>query len=111
MQALVLTAPSRLEVLPMPDPVPAEDEVLLRIHACGICGSDIHGWDGSTGRRRPPLWRFTRFTRHHRWMGGGESWLAATENSFAGFGLILSEECALRVKAASLQTVPAEFRK
>ena len=55
MQALVLTAPSRLEVLPMPDPVPAEDEVLLRIHACGICGSDIHGWDGSTGRRQPPL--------------------------------------------------------
>ena len=55
MQALVLTAPSQLEVQPMPDPVPAEDEVLLRIHACGICGSDIHGWDGSTGRRRPPL--------------------------------------------------------
>ena len=55
MQALVLTAPSQLEVLPMPDPIPAEDEVLLRIHACGICGSDIHGWDGSTGRRRPPL--------------------------------------------------------
>ncbi|MFZ9748169.1 MAG: alcohol dehydrogenase catalytic domain-containing protein, partial [Opitutaceae bacterium] len=55
MQALVLTAPSRLEVRAMPEPVPAEDEVLLRIHACGICGSDIHGWDGSTGRRRPPL--------------------------------------------------------
>ena len=29
--------------------------MLLRIRACGICGSDIHGWDGSTGRRRPPL--------------------------------------------------------
>lgn len=29
--------------------------MLIRIRACGICGSDIHGWDGSTGRRRPPL--------------------------------------------------------
>ena len=55
MQALVLTAPSRLEYTAFPEPVPADDEVLLRIRACGICGSDIHGWDGSTGRRRPPL--------------------------------------------------------
>src|SRR5207302_2749790 len=55
MKALLLTAPSRLELTDVPDPAPAEDEVLLRIRACGICGSDIHGWDGSTGRRRPPL--------------------------------------------------------
>lgn len=55
MKALLLTAPSKLEFTDMPNPVPADDEVLLRIRACGICGSDIHGWDGSTGRRRPPL--------------------------------------------------------
>ena len=55
MKALVLTAPSQLEFTDFPAPIPADDEVLLRIHACGICGSDIHGWDGSTGRRRPPL--------------------------------------------------------
>ena len=55
MKALVLTAPSQLEFTDFPTPIPADDEVLLRIHACGICGSDIHGWDGSTGRRRPPL--------------------------------------------------------
>lgn len=54
-KALLLTAPSQLEFTDCPDPVPADDEVLLRIRACGICGSDIHGWDGSTGRRRPPL--------------------------------------------------------
>jgi L-iditol 2-dehydrogenase len=54
-KALVLTAPSHLEFTDFAAPVPADDEVLLRIHACGICGSDIHGWDGSTGRRRPPL--------------------------------------------------------
>lgn len=55
MKALLLTAPSRLSFTDFEDPTPAEGEVLLRIHACGICGSDIHGWDGSTGRRRPPL--------------------------------------------------------
>jgi L-iditol 2-dehydrogenase len=29
--------------------------VLVRVAACGICGSDVHGYDGSTGRRQPPL--------------------------------------------------------
>jgi L-iditol 2-dehydrogenase len=55
LKALLLTAPSRLEFTDFPEPLPAAEEVLLRIRACGICGSDIHGWDGSTGRRRPPL--------------------------------------------------------
>ncbi len=55
MKALLLTAPSQLEFTDFPAPVPADDEVVLRVGACGICGSDIHGWDGSTGRRRPPL--------------------------------------------------------
>lgn len=32
-----------------------ENEVLVRVKACGICGSDVHGYDGSTGRRNPPL--------------------------------------------------------
>jgi L-iditol 2-dehydrogenase len=54
-KALLLTAPSRLELVDAPNPSPADDEVVVRVHACGICGSDIHGWDGSTGRRRPPL--------------------------------------------------------
>ena len=29
--------------------------VLIKVEACGICGSDVHGMDGSTGRRQPPL--------------------------------------------------------
>ena len=39
----------------MPVPDLADDEVLIRVRACGICGSDVHGYDGSTGRRIPPL--------------------------------------------------------
>lgn len=55
MHALVLNAPNRLEWQDVPDPSPAPDEVLVRVKACGICGSDVHGMDGSTGRRRPPI--------------------------------------------------------
>ncbi|GAH48157.1 unnamed protein product, partial [marine sediment metagenome] len=32
-----------------------EEEVLIQVKACGICGSDVHGMDGSTRRRRPPI--------------------------------------------------------
>ena len=55
MNALLLTAPSTLELVDFPTPQLQADDVLVRIRACGICGSDIHGWDGSTGRRRTPL--------------------------------------------------------
>ncbi|MDO8543508.1 MAG: galactitol-1-phosphate 5-dehydrogenase [Opitutaceae bacterium] len=55
MKALLLTAPSQLQLVDFPEPKPAEDEVLVRVRACGICGSDVHGWDGSSGRRNPPL--------------------------------------------------------
>ena len=55
MKALVLTAAKTLEYMDVDDPQPAENEVLVRVHACGICGSDIHGYDGSTGRRIPPI--------------------------------------------------------
>lgn len=37
------------------DPVIESNEVLVKVRACGICGSDVHGMDGSTGRRQPPI--------------------------------------------------------
>ena len=55
MRALLLSEYKKLSVVEMPVPVIAEDEVLVRVKACGVCGSDIHGYDGSTGRRIPPL--------------------------------------------------------
>ena len=39
----------------MPIPEFKSNEVLVRVKACGICGSDVHGMDGSSGRRIPPL--------------------------------------------------------
>ena len=55
MKALLLTEYLKLEMTEMPDPDPGPGEVQVRVKACGICGSDIHGWDGSSGRRIPPL--------------------------------------------------------
>ncbi len=39
----------------MPTPHVDDGDVLVRVKACGICGSDVHGYDGSSGRRIPPL--------------------------------------------------------
>lgn len=55
MKALVLDDYHQLNYRDFPDPEFAPDEVLIGVKACGICGSDIHGMDGSTGRRKPPL--------------------------------------------------------
>jgi L-iditol 2-dehydrogenase len=55
MQALILTEYGRLSYLETADPVFGDNEVLIEVMACGICGSDVHGMDGSTGRRIPPL--------------------------------------------------------
>ena len=55
MNALLLKNYLELEVAEMPKPSAGPGELLVRVRACGICGSDIHGFDGSTGRRIPPL--------------------------------------------------------
>jgi len=55
MKALVLVEYNRLEIQDIPEPQFGPEDVLIEVKACGICGSDVHGLDGSTGRRRPPL--------------------------------------------------------
>jgi L-iditol 2-dehydrogenase len=55
MKALTLIAPSTFEFGESPAPTPAPGEVLVQVHACGICGSDLHGMDGRSGRRIPPI--------------------------------------------------------
>ena len=55
MKALELIGPSTFEVVEKAIPTPTANEVVIRVKACGICGSDIHGMDGSSGRRIPPL--------------------------------------------------------
>jgi L-iditol 2-dehydrogenase len=54
-KALIYTKPYCFEYSDFPDPVAGDDDVLIRVKACGICGSDVHGFTGETGRRIPPL--------------------------------------------------------
>lgn len=55
MKALVHTAPNTFELKDVPKPTPKPNEILVRVKAVGICGSDVHGMTGHTGRRIPPI--------------------------------------------------------
>src|SRR5277367_5109569 len=55
MKTLLLSKYNHLEITDLPKPSPLPDEVLIEVAACGICGSDVHGYDGSSGRRIPPI--------------------------------------------------------
>jgi len=55
MKALLLSSYMNLEMADVPTPAIGSDEVLIRVEACGICGSDVHGFDGASGRRIPPI--------------------------------------------------------
>jgi len=55
MKALVLEKYNHFAYKDVPEPQLGPEDVLVRVKACGICGSDVHGMDGSTGRRIPPV--------------------------------------------------------
>lgn len=55
MKALVLNEYRKLDLEDVPKPATGPEDVLVRVRSCGICGSDVHGYDGSSGRRIPPV--------------------------------------------------------
>jgi L-iditol 2-dehydrogenase len=55
MKALMFNAPWSMPFTEVLAPEPRADEVILKVHAVGICGSDVHGFTGSTGRRKPGI--------------------------------------------------------
>lgn len=55
MKALLLEQYNQLVYGDVPDPSIGDGDVLVKVEACGICGSDVHGMDGSSGRRIPPI--------------------------------------------------------
>ncbi len=71
MKALVYTAPYRVELQDVPEPEPGPGEVLIRVAAAGICGSDIHGFRGRSARRKPPLVMGHEFTGRVAALGSG----------------------------------------
>jgi 2-desacetyl-2-hydroxyethyl bacteriochlorophyllide A dehydrogenase len=55
MRALVYTQPNEVQLQQRPTPQAAAGEVVLKIEAVGICGSDMHAWHGHDPRRKPGL--------------------------------------------------------
>lgn len=55
MKALTLTKYNQFKFGDAPEPEVGVREVMVQVKACGICGSDVHGMDGSSGRRIPPI--------------------------------------------------------
>lgn len=55
MKALVYTEPGNLEIQDADNPNPGNDKILVGVAAVGICGSDMHAYQGHDGRRPPPL--------------------------------------------------------
>ena len=55
MKAIVYEGANKLTYKDVPDVSPEKGEVKLRIKACGICGSDVAGYQGLTGRRIEPM--------------------------------------------------------
>jgi L-iditol 2-dehydrogenase len=51
-----------MELQEVPQPQPGLGEVLIRVAAAGICGSDVHGFRGQSARRKPPLVMGHEFT-------------------------------------------------
>ena len=55
MKALVYEQPWKMTLQDLPKPKPEAGEVLIKMEAVGICGSDVHGFTGESGRRAPDM--------------------------------------------------------
>jgi (R,R)-butanediol dehydrogenase/meso-butanediol dehydrogenase/diacetyl reductase/L-iditol 2-dehydrogenase len=56
MKALVMEEYKKLLFTDVPEPkISSPHGLLVKVKAVSICGSDVHGFDGSTGRRKPPI--------------------------------------------------------
>ena len=55
MKALVYEQPWKMTLQDLPKPKPEAGEVLIKMESVGICGSDVHGFTGESGRRTPGM--------------------------------------------------------
>jgi len=55
MRAVIIDAPASIRVDDVPEPAPRSDELLIRVEACGICGTDLHIIDGESPLARYPV--------------------------------------------------------
>jgi threonine dehydrogenase-like Zn-dependent dehydrogenase len=46
MKAVALTAPGEVKVLQIPEPIPQDEDILLKVELVGLCGSDLNSYRG-----------------------------------------------------------------
>ena len=69
MKAGLFTGSGKIELSEIPVPKPAEDYVVIQVHTCGICGSDLHSYKGTSLRRNFGKWRELRYPDGHELCG------------------------------------------
>ncbi len=55
MRAVVIEKPHQLSVTKIDDPTPDPSDVVVKVEACGICGTDIHVLEGDFAPTRYPI--------------------------------------------------------
>src|SRR5579875_139973 len=55
MQAVVIDKPGDVDVGDVPDPSPGPEDLVVAVHACGICGTDLHVVDGEFSLAKYPV--------------------------------------------------------
>jgi len=55
MRAIIIDTPGKFRVGEIPDPTPQPKEVVIRVGACGICGTDLHIMDGESPLAHYPI--------------------------------------------------------
>lgn len=55
MKAALIEKPHILKIVSIDKPKPQPGEILVKVHTCGVCGTDIHIYEGAMGWARPPL--------------------------------------------------------
>src|SRR5688572_13037162 len=62
MRALMYEGAWQMPLREMEAPIPGPDDVIVAVQAAGVCGSDVHGFTGRTGRRTPGIVMGHEFT-------------------------------------------------
>lgn len=107
MLAAQVRAPRQFELVQQPRPVPGDGEVLVRVLACGVCGSDQNAWQGVVGAEYPlapglpghEVWGEVAEVSGNSQLRTGQPVTGLVQNGFAQFAVAREDE---------LLTVPRE---
>jgi L-iditol 2-dehydrogenase len=89
---LVYHGPEDLRWQDIADVRPGRDDVLIKVKAVGICGSDVHGFLGITGRRTPPMVMGHEFSGEVAAVGAGVAGVKVGDR-VAPYPVVFCGEC------------------